>query len=1350
MSEPCSEDDGDLREWAPLSPFLKEIPIQTRRGLFLENVILTCIDCTQDHFAVGTNIGVVYWYNRVTNEVQRLRPQKSGSSITCVRVVSSVDYMVAAGDKAGTVTIFKVPKPIPEDLPEELKQNYSSNIETFTVGGMHSCEVTALEWSVNGQKLFSGDIFGAVVFTEIDFYMSLSKACEVLNEKYRIVQLSFNHNRQTLLVATEFRCIIVFKNENWKVVQVGQKERNRLCRLGGTFKSQLLRPMDPVVYTCRSGFRIWESDKDGVVQKTILFKDAMKRPHPKIRLLKQLPVDSSATITSQEFGPLLVWKEVLLVTYNQNNLLVLDPQKCSVVTSLTSLQNLHSLSVTSNEIFFIEGPRNIVRLGYTPDLFNGDSRNGSIFSELHVAPVADTLMDITKRLKESANKFKPFLNSSAVQRSMNGHISDGQEDIVTTADEAFELPPVVPLNGENIKELTVDLSTKAIDPRVQALDRIGQQEFDEIIFSSKKTVSKNQGPKSKKRSKKLDPKSPNAASDNSDTVSVSPSIQSAASEEDVNEDSSSKQISRNANGNESVGAIQDSTIASASIELEEKSSVEDEIDFGANLQKSIEKRDYSDNHIKKSSNIAVDETSTIAPARNPKSTILNNLQIPVDFKPDLRSPETILRDVQEKERLLAEAFDLKDVLLSPQVSDGEDCAETKTEEDIIKPDWREETEKQLAEQNVTNYELPSESSSLQPSQEPVSQTDPSSDQEQTSDNSFSDDDEIEETKSELFCDVTTSKYDYNDSNPIGSLSAAEWMETCIDGWVQYSCPETAQWLSVCNEFVCMGGPHLSLHWSLLSNSTSGLGWQKLDYEAVKVVVSSNGQIVWKLDFSGAYALTDSTTSGPFGDSWKLIAHKVESVSLANDEAWFVTDGRVFYQDQLSRSCPTSYSRIVPMPEMVLKVCASDKVVWVLTKMYEVFFRVSSEDQNFPEKNGWKKIEKPLNVHIADIALGPKQIGWIIDNSNNIYCSDDYTTFMPTWWQVVISSYVFESPRNIRPEKFLGHKEKLLSIATCDSGIWITNKIDPFIHMNNTSVIGHQWCPVPLQDLSPLLKWRQICAEGVYEGVGQFWLLSKSGDLFFMKPHSMKIKSVLLPCRPSEVICLSAARHVLWLLTDRGDIFIRQGIDDANPEGLKWRNLNLEQIEKRVHLRHISCGSDVVWASDTKGDIHMAVGSAHSIATNTFPPAWVQVEGKPNPNIIFSKVYVGPQTFMVWALDSKHNVYVREAIFPDFQLGLGWVLVRGIHAVHLCVSDVAVWAISPEGSVYRRYGITQNNYIGDYWMRIPGSLTFLTVSLSEDMWGISQDSNELLTHLRKIVTFADKSETTEDNEVWEMV
>lgn len=60
-------------------------------------------------------------------------------------------------------------------------------------------------------------------------------------------------------------------------------------------------------------------------------------------------------------------------------------------------------------------------------------------------------------------------------------------------------------------------------------------------------------------------------------------------------------------------------------------------------------------------------------------------------------------------------------------------------------------------------------------------------------------------------------------------------------------------------------------------------------------------------------------------------------------------------------------------------------------------------------------------------------------------------------------------------------------------------------------------------------------------------------------------------------------------------------------------------DKQVTLRHVSCGCDIIWACDTRGDMYMAVGSPYAIATDTFSPAWVQVEGKPLANTIFLKV-----------------------------------------------------------------------------------------------------------------------------------
>jgi hypothetical protein len=57
--------------------------------------------------------------------------------------------------------------------------------------------------------------------------------------------------------------------------------------------------------------------------------------------------------------------------------------------------------------------------------------------------------------------------------------------------------------------------------------------------------------------------------------------------------------------------------------------------------------------------------------------------------------------------------------------------------------------------------------------------------------------------------------------------------------------------------------------------------------------------------------------------------------------------------------------------------------------------------------------------------------------------------------------------------------------------------------------------------------------------------------------------------------------------------------------------------------------------------------------------------------------------MVWALDNRGNVYVREAVFPDFPVGISWVLVTGIEAAHLSIRSVIAY--------------TFHNYIGPIYI-----------------------------------------------------
>uniref|UniRef100_A0A8C9FLQ0 Uncharacterized protein n=1 Tax=Pavo cristatus TaxID=9049 RepID=A0A8C9FLQ0_PAVCR len=71
----------------------------------------------------------------------------------------------------------------------------------------------------------------------------------------------------------------------------------------------------------------------------------------------------------------------------------------------------------------------------------------------------------------------------------------------------------------------------------------------------------------------------------------------------------------------------------------------------------------------------------------------------------------------------------------------------------------------------------------------------------------------------------------------------------------------------------------------------------------------------------------------------------------------------------------------------------------------------------------------------------------------------------------------------------------------------------------------------------------------------------------------------------------------------------------------------------------------------------------------------------------------------------------------------------LQACELAISTRTVWARCPNGDVARRYGVTDKNPAGDYWKKIPGNVTHLTVTPLDELWAIST-SGSLLQRLTK--------------------
>ncbi|KAH1003889.1 hypothetical protein HUJ04_003730 [Dendroctonus ponderosae] len=379
-----------LKEWAPLTHLYDKLPSKTG-GLFSQDIKLTCIDALSQFLVIGTNVGVVFWYDRKTTNLQRLRCENSTSPIRVVKAVSTVDYMVACGNKEGGITIFQIPKSHPEALPESLKPQ-QKQVERYTVADLHNSPITALEWSKNGIKLFSGDKAGSIVLTEIDFYLHVCKSLEILNESYEVVQLSYR--QQNLLISTTFRSIVCQYSDKWKVCQVGKKDRKVLGKFGGLIYQHGYTAQDVILYTARPGLRIWIADVVGQVHKTLLFKDLLCKDCPQVPVLNPISKALQSRKPQKEaaFGMVQQFCDNLLVSHSNDVVYILDPHSMNVLATVNNLRRytFHFLEVMTinviigysildvatykDELFILEDSRSLLRISYHPEFLQDRDR----------------------------------------------------------------------------------------------------------------------------------------------------------------------------------------------------------------------------------------------------------------------------------------------------------------------------------------------------------------------------------------------------------------------------------------------------------------------------------------------------------------------------------------------------------------------------------------------------------------------------------------------------------------------------------------------------------------------------------------------------------------------------------------------------------------------------------------------------------------------------------------------------------------------------------------------------------------------------------------------------------------
>ena len=272
-----------------------------------------------------------------------------------------------------------------------------------------------------------------------------------------------------------------------------------------------------------------------------------------------------------------------------------------------------------------------------------------------------------------------------------------------------------------------------------------------------------------------------------------------------------------------------------------------------------------------------------------------------------------------------------------------------------------------------------------------------------------------------------------------------------------------------------------------------------------------------------------------------------------------------------------------------------------------------------------------------------------------------------------------------------------------------------VHVAHGHLLGVRWEAVVPTQIKSNACWTCISAGGADMNKGYVWAMQPNGQLVCFK-SGRQTYNVHPPNRVVLKYC-SAGPRSLWALTSGQDVYVRLGISDTCPQGLKWLKVDmLAQGNRR--LMNISAGNHVVWAVDCEGNAWFQMGREDRRGAG-YAPAWLPVEGCPLDGNKFTKIVVGPDDFIVWACDDKNNVYARKDVIENFWLGTSWELVSGSSGKDLAISNNHVWCLAPRGDVLCRFGVSSSNVCGDYWKKVPGNFDRISVGANDELWGIDR-------------------------------
>ncbi|KFQ61276.1 Tectonin beta-propeller repeat-containing protein 2 [Pelecanus crispus] len=1360
-----------FKEFCPLYYLLNAIPTKVQKGFRSIVVYLTALDTNGDYIAVGSSIGMLYLYCRHLNQMKKYNFEGKCESITFVKLLSCFDDLVAVGTASGRVAVFQ----LVSSLPGRNKQ-----LRRFDVAGIHKSSITALAWSPNGMKLFSGDDKGKIVYSALDLDQGICNSSLVLEEPSSIVQLDYN--QKVLLVSTLQRTLLFYTEEK-SVKQVGTQPRKNTGKFGACFIPGLCKQSDLTLFAARPGLRLWKSDVHGTVQATFILKDVFAGGIKTFELYPRLEPPDRGSYSSPEKHLGLVscfFQEGWVLTWNEYSIYLLDTVNQALIGGLEGCGDIVSVSCTSNEIFLLKGDRDIIRISSRPEGLSSIAKH-----DLEAPMLSEKSFDRVGDLSDETRKRGCSVVSESRSRSSSVNSVDSGSSFMVCADQLPEAQREGRLSSEDFDQ---ELIVKPI--------KVKKKKKKKQESGTRKNHSSLEGTPIYER--QLSGDSPHSL--NADSFSMTSSLMSGSidhlSTGSPDQESmfsvESHTILQEDNGSETFSILQSPESATVLINEENGDMVDlqklPNSDSGMEDLTSSGDGEYNGSVISASNEYCLGKLSQE-----------EEQDFPALCKIDENLDEMKLQDTEKSfeepdltDQMFLECDGVLGVqsLLTPKGSDEtgrEDQQQLSlihsalSDPSVLHFDISNDVYSDNASISGWNFESAIKAKSSTSTAEWVTDTHES----KTEKFASSDEEDIyghglpysssETSMPEVGAGPGSQDVAKISLDETGLLKSDQFAES----WMGYSGPGYGILsLVVSEKYIWCLDYRGSLYCSALP--AAGLRWQKFEDGVQQVAVSPSGALLWKIEqkTNKAFACGKVTIKGK--RHWYEALPQAVFVALSDDTAWIIrTNGDLYLQTGLSVDRPCARAVKVDCPYPLSQVTSRNNVVWALSEQRALLYREGV--RSFcPEGEQWKSdiVSEMQALEPVCITLGDQQTLWALDIHGNLWFRTGIVSKKPQgddnhWWQVSITDYVVfdqcslfqtiiqathtvataaQAPVEKVADKLrmafwsqqLQCQPSLLGVN--GSGVWISSGKNEF-HVAKGNLIGTYWNNIVPRGTASATKWIFVLASTASSKEGSFlWLCQSNKDLFCVSDQNPQFHPSTVQLPPdAEMVHYSACQDAIWGLDSLGQIFIRT-LSSSCPTGMHWTKLDLSQLGA-VKLISLTCGNQHVWACDTSGGIYFRVGT-QPLNPSLMLPAWIMIEPPIQPvGVNLVSIHSSPNDQMLWAIDSKWNVHVRVGITDEMPVGTDWEHVPGLQACQLAISTRTVWARCPNGDVARRYGITDKNPAGDYWKKIPGNkdnLCFAVTPLDE-LWAIST-SGSLLQRLTKTFSHSHSLQKNNDTSV----